>query len=92
MGSPVFLFARLVLHAKRAAERVGARFITLLTSKEQCTLHKNIVFLELSRNSSAELEDYFNFVKNIPKKNDNFDLALRKRLFWTAKQPLLPCN
>ena len=32
------------------------------------------------------------FVKIIRKKNDNFDLALRKRLFCNAKQPLLPCK
>ena len=32
------------------------------------------------------------FVKIILLKNDNFDLALRKRLFCTAKQPLLPCK
>ncbi|ATV55769.1 hypothetical protein CTM61_10350 [Prevotella intermedia] len=35
---------------------------------------------------------YFSFVKIIPKKNDNFDLTLRKRLFCLAKQPLLPCK
>ena len=71
----------------------------LLTLKEQCTLHKNIVFLEVPRNSSAELENYFSFVKIIPKKNDNFDLTLRKRLFcnvnlrfYRAKQPLLDCK
>ena len=64
----------------------------LLTLKEQCTLHTNIAFLEVSRNSSAELENYFSFVKIIPKKNANFDLALRKRLFYIAKQPLLPCK
>ncbi|BAR96931.1 hypothetical protein PI172_2203 [Prevotella intermedia] len=32
------------------------------------------------------------FVKIIPKKNGNFDLALRKRRFCDAKQPLLPCK
>ena len=32
------------------------------------------------------------FVKIILKKNGNFDLALRKRLFCDAKQPLLPCK
>ncbi|OWP31562.1 hypothetical protein CBG55_10050 [Prevotella intermedia] len=35
---------------------------------------------------------HFSFVKIIPKKNDNFDLTLRKRLFCIAKQPLLPCK
>jgi len=37
-------------------------------------------------------ENHLRFVKNIPKKNGNFDLALRKRLFCAAKQPLLPCK
>ncbi len=32
------------------------------------------------------------FVKIIRKKNTNFALALRKRLFCNAKQPLLPCK
>ena len=32
------------------------------------------------------------FVKIILKKNGNFDLALRKRRFCAAKQPLLPCK
>ena len=32
------------------------------------------------------------FVKIILKKNGNFDLALRKRRFCDAKQPLLPCK
>ena len=32
------------------------------------------------------------FVKIILKKNHNFDLALRKRRFCDAKQPLLPCK
>ena len=32
------------------------------------------------------------FVKIIPTKNDNFDLALRKRLFCNAKPTLLPCK
>ena len=37
-------------------------------------------------------ENHLRFVKIIPKKNGNFDLALRKRLFCDAKQPLLPCK
>ena len=32
------------------------------------------------------------FVKIILKKNDNFDLTLRKRLFCNAKPTLLPCK
>ena len=39
----------------------------------------------------VDTEKLFSFVKIIRKKNDNFDLALRKRLFCVAKQPLLPC-
>ncbi|PDP68393.1 hypothetical protein CLI70_06420 [Prevotella intermedia] len=37
-------------------------------------------------------ENHLRFVKIIPKKNGNFDLALRKWLFCAAKQPLLPCK
>ncbi|PJI21285.1 hypothetical protein CTM45_10705 [Prevotella intermedia] len=32
------------------------------------------------------------FVKIVPKKNGNFGLALRKRLFCIAKPTLLPCK
>ncbi|KJJ88038.1 hypothetical protein M573_102153 [Prevotella intermedia ZT] len=32
------------------------------------------------------------FVKIIYRKNGNFDLTLRKRLFCKVKQPLLPCK
>ena len=35
---------------------------------------------------------YFRFVKIIHKENSNFDLALRKRRFCVAKEPLLPCK
>jgi len=35
---------------------------------------------------------YFGFVKIIREKNGNFDLALRKRRFCNAKEPLLPCK
>ena len=38
------------------------------------------------------LENGFAFVKKVLKKNGNFGLALRKRLFCIAKQPLLPCK
>ncbi|PDP81171.1 hypothetical protein CLI69_09680 [Prevotella intermedia] len=38
------------------------------------------------------LQNRFCFVRIIPKKNANFGLALRKRLFCNAKQPLLPCK
>ncbi|ATV53065.1 hypothetical protein CTM50_08515 [Prevotella intermedia] len=35
---------------------------------------------------------YFRFVKIIRRKNGNFDLALQKRRFCVAKEPLLPCK
>ena len=35
---------------------------------------------------------YFDFVKIIRRKNGNFDLALQKRRFCVAKEPLLPCK
>ena len=35
---------------------------------------------------------YFGFVKIIRRKNGNFDLALQKRRFCVAKEPLLPCK
>ncbi|PIK17262.1 hypothetical protein CTI16_09610 [Prevotella intermedia] len=38
------------------------------------------------------LENGFAFVKKVLKENGNFGLALRKRLFCSAKQPLLPCK
>ena len=39
-----------------------------------------------------ELNNSLDFVKIIPSKNGNFDLALRKRLFCNAKPTLLPCK
>ncbi|AFJ07779.1 hypothetical protein PIN17_0014 [Prevotella intermedia 17] len=38
------------------------------------------------------MENGFAFVKKVLKENGNFGLALRKRLFCIAKQPLLPCK
>ncbi len=38
------------------------------------------------------LQNRFCFVRIIPKKNANFDLTLRKRLFCNAKPTLLPCK
>ena len=43
----------------------------------------------ISRN---ELHNSLNYAKIIRKKNHNFDLALRKRLFCIAKPTLLPCK
>ena len=48
--------------------------------------------LEISRNSKTELENSISSVKIIRRKNHNFDLALRKRLFCDAKPTLLPCK
>ena len=48
--------------------------------------------LELSRNSSTNPQNSLNFVKIILVKNANFVLALRKRLFCSAKPTLLPCK
>ena len=42
--------------------------------------------------SNKMLKNALDFVKIILKKNGNFVLALRKRLFCDAKQPLLPCK
>ncbi|ATV37250.1 hypothetical protein CUB95_01040 [Prevotella intermedia] len=42
--------------------------------------------------SSIPQKHRLHFVKIILKKNDNFDLTLRKRLFCNAKPTLLPCK
>ncbi|PDP81922.1 hypothetical protein CLI69_06590 [Prevotella intermedia] len=48
--------------------------------------------LEYSRNPITEVGNNFDSVKIIRRKNDNFDLTLRKRLFCDAKPTLLPCK
>ncbi|ATV55709.1 hypothetical protein CTM61_09985 [Prevotella intermedia] len=48
--------------------------------------------LELSRNSITTPENTLSFVNIIRRKNANFALALRKRLFCNAKPTLLPCK
>ena len=48
--------------------------------------------LESPRIYRKKLNNSLDFVKIISLKNGNFDLALRKRLFCNAKQPLLPCK
>ena len=63
-----------------------------LTVKNKQGYIEVLVFLELSRYSKTEAYNTLDSVKIIRRKNANFDLALRKRLFWTAKQPLLPCK
>ena len=40
----------------------------------------------------SKLNNSLVFVKIISLKNSNFGLALRKRRFCVAKQPLLPCK
>ena len=69
--------------------------------------HHKLSFGRLQRSRSAELltvvffshslkidsfKKPLHFVKIIPLKNRNFDLALRKRLFCDAKPTLLPCK
>ena len=72
--------------------RVGVWLIAFLAPSIRCVHLENIDKLESSRISIIEFDNSLGFVKNIPKKNNNFDLALRKRLFCDAKQPLLPCK
>ncbi|WP_157847434.1 hypothetical protein [Prevotella intermedia] len=48
--------------------------------------------MDSSRNLEPARENGFAFVKKVLKKNGNCGLALRKRLFCIAKQPLLPCK
>ena len=72
--------------------RVGVRLIAFLAPSIRCVHLENLDKLESFRISIIEFANSLDFVKNIPKKNENFDLALRKRLFCNAKQPLLPCK
>ena len=72
--------------------RVGVRLIAFLAPSIRCVHLENLDKLESSRISSIEFAHNLNFVKIILKKNDNFGLALRKRRFCDAKQPLLPCK
>ena len=72
--------------------RVGVRLIAFLAPSIRCVYLENLNKLETSRISSIELDNSLGFVKKVPKKNDNFGLALRKRRFCDAKQPLLPCK
>ena len=48
--------------------------------------------LFVDKTELEKAEDSIGFVKIILKENGNFDLALRKRRFCDAKQPLLPCK
>ena len=51
-----------------------------------------IELLFVDKTELEKAEDNIGFVKIILKENGNFDLALRKRRFCAAKQPLLPCK
>jgi len=69
-----------------------ALFITFLTAKKKQGYLEILEELESPRISMNELHNSFDSVKIIRKKNHNFDLALRKRLFCVAKPTLLPCK
>ena len=71
---------------------MGALLGALLIMKKQLGSFIKARYSRFPINSSIELKNRFDFVKIIYKENGNFDLALRKRLFCDAKQPLLPCK
>ena len=48
--------------------------------------------MQLRHTGMAITVFYFRSVKIIHKENGNFDLALQKRRFCVAKEPLLPCK
>ena len=61
--------------------------------ERKCWLFLDIlVFLEVIEYLDEHIESHFDFVNIILKENDNFDLTLRKRLFYDAKPTLLPCK
>ena len=61
--------------------------------ERKCWLFLEIlVFLEVIEYLDEHIESHFDFVNIILKKNGNFDLTLRKRLFCDAKPTLLPCK
>ena len=71
---------------------MGALLGTLLIMEKQLDYLEKYRKNRIPRNSSIELENRFVFVKIIYRKNSNFGLALRKRLFCAAKPTLLPCK
>ena len=71
---------------------MGALLGTLLIMKKKWGYLEKSRKTRPSRISSAKHENHFGFVKIIYKENDNFDLALRKRLFCAAKSTFLPCK
>ena len=56
----------------------------------QCEVFLQMLFGKVSDETVRGFR--FNLVKIIPLKSNNCALALRKRLFCNAKQPLLPCK
>ena len=56
----------------------------------QCEVFLQMLFGKVSDETVRGFR--FNLVKIIPLKSNNCALALRKRLFCDAKQPLLPCK
>ena len=61
--------------------------------ERKCRLFLEIlIFLEVIETLDKQIENRSDFVNIILKKNDNFDLTLRKRLFCNAKPTLLPCK
>ena len=71
---------------------MGALLGTLLIMEKQLGSFIKTRYSRIPRNSSIELKNHFIFVKIICRKNGNFDLALRKRLFCAAKPTLLLCK
>ena len=71
---------------------MGALLGTLLIMEKKLGSFIKTRYSRIPRNSSIELENHFGFVKIIYRKNGNFGLALRKRLFCAAKPTLLPCK
>ena len=71
---------------------MGALLGALLIMKKQLGSFIKARYSRFPRNFSIELKNRFGFVKIICKENDNFGLALRKRLFCDAKPTLLPCK
>ena len=65
-----------------------ANLFTFFVQLQVCSAVIFIIATEIYNVPLGSLD----FVKIISPKNDNFDLALRKRRFCDAKQPLLPCK
>ena len=61
--------------------------------ERKCWLFLDIlVFLDFIESLDKQIGSHSDFVNIILKKNGNFDLTLRKRLFCDAKPTLLPCK